>query len=77
MNVSRETNCYSPHEFHMPEPYTPTPDGFERRLRGWVSLPAKDMNTPDAGDAKPPRRSLTRLSVRQCTASVQLERSGT
>jgi hypothetical protein len=24
-------------------PYTPTPDGFERRLRAWVRLPMADV----------------------------------
>jgi hypothetical protein len=54
MNVSRETYRHSPHELHMPQPYTPTPDGFERRLRAWVRLPADDVTTPDAGDASAP-----------------------
>jgi hypothetical protein len=42
MSVSRETD-------RMPHPYTPTPDGFERRLRAWVRLPEDDVPTPDAG----------------------------
>jgi hypothetical protein len=33
MNVSRATYRHSPHELHIPQPHTPTPDGFERRLR--------------------------------------------
>jgi hypothetical protein len=33
-NVSRETSLHSTHEFHMPQPHTPTPNNFERRLRG-------------------------------------------
>ena len=33
MNVSRETYRHSPHELHMPQPYTPTPDGFEHGAR--------------------------------------------
>jgi hypothetical protein len=44
MGVSRETD-------HIPQPYTPTPDGFERRLRAWVGLPADGVTTPDAGGA--------------------------
>jgi hypothetical protein len=50
MTTSRETD-------RMPQqdqPYTPTPDGFERRLRAWVHLPADDVPTPDAGDANAP-----------------------
>ena len=51
MNVSRETYRHSPHELHMPQPYTPTPDGFERRLRAWVRLPMDDVPIPGAGGA--------------------------
>ena len=40
----------------LPQPYTPTPDGFERRLRAWVRLPADDGTTPDAMDASAPRK---------------------
>ena len=47
MNMSHGTD-------RLPEPYTPTPDGFERRLRAWVRLPADDGNTPDRGDASAP-----------------------
>jgi hypothetical protein len=47
MNVSRETD-------RMSHPYTPTPDGFERRLRAWVCLPADDVTIPDTGDASAP-----------------------
>jgi hypothetical protein len=36
---------------HVPEPYTPTPDGFERRLRAWVHLPAGNATAADVGDA--------------------------
>ena len=32
-------------------PYTPTPDGFERRLRAWVRLPMADIPIPGAGGA--------------------------
>jgi hypothetical protein len=44
MNRSHETD-------RIPEPYTPTPDGFERRLRAWVRLPADGGTTSDPGDA--------------------------
>jgi hypothetical protein len=54
MNVSRGTDRHSPHEPHMPQPYTPTPDGFERRLRAWVHLAADGVTTPDAGGASAP-----------------------
>jgi hypothetical protein len=47
MNVSQETN-------RLPQPYTPTPDGFERRLRVWVRLPVDHVTTPDAEEASPP-----------------------
>jgi hypothetical protein len=47
MNISRETD-------RMPQPYTPTPDGFERRLRAWVRLPTDDAPTPDTGEASTP-----------------------
>jgi hypothetical protein len=36
------------------EPYTPTPDGFESRLRAWVGLPANGVTTPNAEDAHAP-----------------------
>jgi hypothetical protein len=49
MNVSRETE-------RIPQPYTPTPDGFERRLRAWVRLPTDDGTTPNAGDVSAPRK---------------------
>jgi hypothetical protein len=47
MNTAQETN-------HIPEPYTPTPDGFERRWRAWVRVPTDGVPTPDAGDAHAP-----------------------
>jgi hypothetical protein len=47
MKMSHETDRIS-------QPYTPTPDGFERRLRAWVRLPADDGATPDRGDASAP-----------------------
>jgi hypothetical protein len=45
--VSRKTDR-SPQLSH---PYTPTPDGFERRLRAWVRLPMDDAPIPGTGDA--------------------------
>ena len=47
MNVSQETN-------RLPQPYTPTPDGFERRLRAWVRLPADNVTTPETGNVNAP-----------------------
>ena len=47
MNASQETD-------RLPHPYTPSPDGFERRLRAWVHLPMDDVSTPDAEDASAP-----------------------
>jgi hypothetical protein len=44
------------HTPRPPEPYTPTPDGFERRLRAWVGLPADGVPTPDAEDAQAPSK---------------------
>jgi hypothetical protein len=49
MNVLRETD-------RMPQPYTPTPDGFERRLRAWVHLPTDDVPAPEAGEVGAPRK---------------------
>jgi hypothetical protein len=46
MNV-RETD-------RMPQPYTPTPNGFERRLRAWVGLPTADVSTPDPTETSAP-----------------------
>ena len=34
-------------------PYTPTPDGFERRLRAWVRLPMDDGPIPGDASASP------------------------
>ena len=42
--VSRKTDRLPQQSF----PYTPTPDGFERRLRAWVRLPMDDV--PILGD---------------------------
>jgi hypothetical protein len=49
MNVLRETD-------RMPQPYTPTPDGFECRLRAWVRLPADGVPAPEAGEVGAPRK---------------------
>jgi hypothetical protein len=49
MNVLRETD-------RMPQPYTPTPNGFERRLRAWVRLPMDDVPTPDPGEVGAPSK---------------------
>ena len=35
------------------QPYTPTPDGFERRLRAWVGLPMDDVPIPGGASAPP------------------------
>jgi hypothetical protein len=44
------------------QPYTPTPDGFERRLRVWVGLPMDDVPIP--GDASTsPKKPDTRDQV--------------
>jgi hypothetical protein len=45
--VSRKTD-HLPQQFH---PYTPTADGFERRLRAWVRLPMDNVPIPGAGGA--------------------------
>jgi hypothetical protein len=50
MRVSRETDRLP----RPSEPYTPTPDGFESRLRAWVGLPADGVTTSDAEGAKTP-----------------------
>jgi hypothetical protein len=66
MSVSRETfrQSRSPRLLRMSEPYTPTPDGFERRLRAWVRLPTDDVVTPGTGDAD---ASPEDLRARDCT----------
>jgi len=53
MCVSRKIYRQSPRERHMPQPYTPTPDGFERRLRVWVRLPKDDVCIPGGASASP------------------------
>jgi hypothetical protein len=50
MKMSQETH-------HMPEPYTPTPDSFERRLRTWVCLPADNVTATDGGHANTPPKA--------------------
>ena len=45
MSVSRWTDRVA----QPSEPNTPTPDGFEGRLRVWVGLPANGATTPDPG----------------------------
>jgi hypothetical protein len=47
MKMAHETD-------NLPQPYTPTPDGFERRLRAWVRLPMDDETTPAPGEVNPP-----------------------
>jgi hypothetical protein len=52
MSVSRWTDRVP----QSSEPYTPTPDGFESRLRAWVGLPANGVTTPDPeGTNAPPK----------------------
>jgi hypothetical protein len=47
--VSRKTDRLPQQSF----PYTPTPDGFERRLRAWVRLPMDDAPIPGDASASP------------------------
>jgi hypothetical protein len=47
--VSRKTDRL-PQQSH---PYTPTPDGFERRLRAWVRLPTDGVLIPGGASASP------------------------
>jgi hypothetical protein len=70
MSTSRESD-------YAPQPYAPTPDGFERRLRIWIRLPADDVLIPDTGRRVYPQKSMARLGMRQCSASARLGRSGT
>jgi hypothetical protein len=61
MKMSHETD-------RLPQPYTPTPDGFERRLRAWVRLPTDDGTTPDARDASaPPQEPGARVQTGRMT----------
>jgi hypothetical protein len=53
MNIRRETSRDAPQGFDMPQPYTPTPNGFERRLRAWVCLPADDAADAEDANALP------------------------
>jgi hypothetical protein len=48
MREARKTER-QPQEDH---PYTPTPEGFERRQRAWVHRPAPEVN--DRKDANAP-----------------------
>ena len=50
MRVARDTDRLP----QPSEPYTPTPDGFESRLRAWVGLPADGVTTSDAEGANAP-----------------------
>jgi hypothetical protein len=70
MSTSRETD-------YTPQPYTPTPDGFERRLRAWIACPQAMCPYPIRGRRVHPQKSLARLSMRQCSGSARLGRSGT
>jgi hypothetical protein len=61
MHGSREIDRHSPHEFDIPQPYTPTQEGFERRLWVWVRLPPHGRTILDVGDASPlPKEPGTR-----------------
>ena len=53
-------------------PYTPTPDGFERRLRAWVLLPMDDVPIPGPGDTSTsPQEPDTRDQARGTTRTQQ------
>jgi hypothetical protein len=67
--VSRKTDR-SPQQS---QPYTPTPDGFERRLRAWVGLPMDDVPIPDAGGAS---ASPKEHGVRDHTGQITPRRKG-
>jgi hypothetical protein len=64
MNISRETD-------RMPQPYTPTPDGFERRLRAWVRLPTDGAPTPDTGEASTHMAKASFTLVGNCPDSCR------
>jgi hypothetical protein len=55
------------------QPYTPTPDGFERRLRALVGLPMDDAPIPDAGGAS---TSPKEHGVRNHTGQITPRRKG-
>jgi hypothetical protein len=67
--ASRKTDRL-PQQSH---PYTPTPDGFERRLRAWVRLPMDDVPIPDVGGAS---ASPEEHDVRHHTGQITPERKG-
>jgi hypothetical protein len=69
MRVSRKTDRL-PQQSH---PYTPTPDGFERRLRAWVRLPMADVPIPGAGGAS---ASPEAQGVRDHTRRIAPKRKG-
>jgi hypothetical protein len=54
-------------------PYTPTPDGFERRLRAWVRLPMDDVPIPSAGGSS---ASPEEHGVRDHTGQITPRRKG-
>jgi hypothetical protein len=70
MNISRETD-------HTPQPHTPTPDGFERRLRAWSASLRTACPRPIPGRRVRPQKRMALLSMRHGTASARLKRSGT
>jgi len=66
--VSRKTDRL-PQQSH---PYTPTPDGFERRLRAWVRLPMDDVPISGTGGASTsPQEPDTRDQARGTTRTQQ------
>jgi hypothetical protein len=69
MRGSRKT-ARLPQQSH---PYTPTPDGFERRLRAWVRLPMDDGLIPGAGGAS---ASSEGHGVREHTGEIPPTRKG-
>jgi hypothetical protein len=58
MRVPRKIYRQSPGERDMPQPYTPTPDGFERRLRAWVRLPEDDVCIPGGASSSPDKHGV-------------------
>ena len=67
--VSRKTDRLPQQSY----PYTPTPNGFERRLRAWVRLPMDDVPIPDAGSASAPPEEH---GVRDHTGQMTPRRKG-